>query len=125
MLNLFLAGAGGFIGASLRYLLNSLVYSLVDYPNFPYGTFIINVSGCLLIGFLSGLAETREVFTPELRIFIFIGILGGYTTFSSFGYETFNLLREQQFLFASINVFGQFLLGLFAVWGGYSISRLL
>lgn len=125
MLNLLIAGIGGFIGTMLRYLMNNWIYLLMDYPTFPYGVLIINVLGCLLIGFLSGLAETRELFTPEVRIFIFIGILGGFTTFSSFGYDTFGLLRDGQFFYAAINVFTQVFAGLAAVWGGFVLSRLL
>jgi CrcB protein len=125
MINVLLAGFGGLIGSMLRYLINNWVYSLTDYPQFPYGVLIINIIGCLLIGFLSGLAETRDAFTPEVRIFIFIGILGGFTTFSSFGYDTFNLLRDGQFFYAAINVCVQVFVGLGAVWGGYTISRLL
>ena len=104
MLNVLLAGAGGLIGTMFRYLLNTWIYNLSEYPNFPYGVLVINIIGCLLIGFLSGLAETRDFFTPEVRIFIFIGILGGFTTFSSFGYDTFGLLRDGQFFYAAINI---------------------
>lgn len=125
MQNALLAGLGGFIGTLLRYLLNSGIYRFFDYPIFPYGVLIINLIGCFVIGLLSGLAETREIFTPEVRIFIFIGILGGFTTFSSFGYDTFNLLRDGQMLFATINVLVQVVGGLFLVWGGYLLSRII
>lgn len=125
MLNLLLAGLGGLIGSMMRYLLNNWIYHLSDYPEFPYGVMVINIIGCLFIGFLSGLAETREAFTPEVRIFLFIGILGGFTTFSSFGYDTFGLLRDGQFFYAILNILGQVFLGLIAVWGGYTLSRLL
>lgn len=123
MYNLLIAGLGGFIGTMLRYLLNSWIYKLLTYPIFPLGVLVINLIGCLLIGFLSGLAETRDAFTPEVRIFIFIGILGGFTTFSSFGYDTFGLLRNSQFLYAAINICVQVFGGLGAVWGGYALSR--
>ena len=125
MLNLMLAGAGGFIGSMLRYLFNSWIYNALEYPAFPYGVLIINIIGCLLIGFLSGLAETREFFTPEVRTFLFIGILGGFTTFSSFGYDTFGLLRDGQFFYAAINSCVQVFVGLGAVWGGYTVAKLL
>jgi len=125
MLNLLLAGFGGLIGSVLRYVVNSWVYRVLDYPGFPYGVLIINLIGCLLIGFLSGYAETREFFTTEIRIFIFIGILGGFTTFSSFGYDTFGLLRDGQFLYAALNVSIQVIGGLAAVWGGYTLAKLL
>lgn len=125
MYNVLLVGIGGFIGSACRYLLNSWIYSLLDYPEFPYGVLTVNILGCLIIGFLSGLAETREAFTPEIRIFLFIGILGGFTTFSSFGYDTFNLLRDSELLLAFTNVFLQVFFGLGAVWLGFVSSRLL
>jgi CrcB protein len=125
MKSLLLAGVGGFIGTCLRYLFNVVIYRLLDYPSFPYGTFVINVLGCLIIGLLSGLAESRVVFTPEVRVFIFIGILGGFTTFSTFGYETFSMMRDGQFILAATNVGLQVILGLAGVWLGYSFSRAL
>lgn len=125
MLQTLLAGLGGFIGSILRFLLVTLVYNVLDYPVFPYGTLLVNIIGCLAIGFLSGLAETRGAFSPELRIFLFIGILGGFTTFSSFGYDTFGLLRDGAFLHALINVLVQVIIGLGAVWLGYTLSRLI
>jgi fluoride exporter len=93
MLQVFLVGAGGFLGAILRYAVGGWVHDMLNNASFPYGTLIVNAIGCLLIGFLSGLAESRSVFGPQARLFIFIGILGGFTTFSSFAYETFSLAR--------------------------------
>jgi fluoride exporter len=90
---------------------------------FPYGTLVVNIVGCLLIGFLSGLAENRSVFGPEVRLFLFIGILGGFTTFSSFGYETFSLARDNENLAAAVNVFAQLILGLVGVWFGNTLAR--
>lgn len=124
MLNVLLAGIGGFIGSALRYLINLGVYRIFDYPVFPFGTLLVNVAGCLLIGFLSGLVDTRQVFTPEIRVFIFIGILGGFTTFSSFGYDTFELFRNGQMMLAGVNVLLQMFLSLSAVWLGYNLSRI-
>lgn len=123
MLQVLLAGLGGCIGSILRYLMVGFIYNHMDYPAFPYGTMAVNLIGCFVIGILSGLAETREVITPELRIFLFIGILGGFTTFSSFGYDTFGLLRDGSFWYAAINVTAQVFFGLGAVWLGYSLSR--
>jgi CrcB protein len=125
MKSLLLAGAGGFIGTCLRYLCNSFIYRLLNYPTFPYGTCLINILGCLIIGLLSGLAESRGAFTPEVRVFIFIGILGGFTTFSTFGYETFSMIRDGQFILATTNVMLQVVLGLAGVWLGYNFSRTL
>lgn len=123
MLNALWVGLGGFIGSILRYFLNAVIYRLLDYPTFPYGILTINVLGCLIIGFLGGLSESRIAFTPELRVFLFIGVLGGFTTFSSFGYDTFGLLRDGQFFIAFTYVFTHILFGLSAVWLGFVASR--
>jgi CrcB protein len=73
---------------------------------FPFGTLCVNLSGCFLIGLLGGLSESRQVFGPELRIFIFIGILGGVTTFSSFAHEMLALARDAEFARALANIGG-------------------
>lgn len=125
MYQVLLAGLGGFIGSSLRFLMNKWIYSLMEYPIFPLGILIINVLGCLIIGFFGGLAESREVFSPDTRVFVFIGLLGGFTTFSSFGYDTFGLWRNGQLFLALLNVVLQVGLGLLAVWFGYLCSRIL
>jgi CrcB protein len=89
MIAIVLVGIGSFIGGVLRYGLSSWVYKALDNPWFPYGTLVVNTLGCLVIGWLAGLAEARAFFTSEVRLFIFVGILGGFTTFSSFALETF------------------------------------
>jgi CrcB protein len=113
---LFLAGVGGFIGSTLRYAVTGYAQQLSRSIDFPYGTLAVNLIGCFLIGFLSQLAETRGVFTAESRTFVFIGILGGFTTFSAFGNETMNLWRDGQNTLAMANVAANVLLGLGAVW---------
>ena len=85
---------------------------------FPYGTLAVNLFGCLAIGFLSQLAETRGVFTAEVRTLVFVGVLGGFTTFSAFGNETINLWREGENALALINVGAHLALCLGAVWIG-------
>ncbi|MGH7826251.1 MAG: fluoride efflux transporter CrcB [Candidatus Binatia bacterium] len=125
MKNTFLVGLGGFIGSALRYLIEGWVHALVDKPWFPYGTLAVNSLGCLLIGFLAGLSEIRQVFGPEVRLFLFLGILGGFTTFSSFAYETFSFGRNAQILTASMNVALQLILGFTGVWLGHVLSRLM
>ena len=120
-----LVGCGGFLGSIARYLLGGAVHRVVQSPVFPFGTLLVNVSGCLAIGFLGGLAEERGLLSPEARVFLLIGVLGGFTTFSSFGYETFQLLRDGEMLPALLNVLLQVGLGLVGVWAGYTSTRLL
>jgi len=118
---LFLTGIGGFIGSSLRYAVGGYVQQISRSADFPYGTLAVNLIGCFIIGFLSQLAESRGVFTAESRTFVFIGILGGFTTFSAFGNETMNLWRDGQNTLAMANIATHVVLGLGAVW----ISRAL
>ncbi len=125
MIKLLLAGLGGFLGSSLRYLLGGWVHRMMNGALFPYGTLVINSTGCLAIGFLAGLAETRGMFTGETRVFLLIGVLGGYTTFSTFGYETFQLLRDGQAAMAASNMLLQVFLGIAGVWAGNVLSRIL
>ena len=94
-------------------------------PSFPYGTFVVNVVGCLVFGLVVGFAGDRVGIGTPGRAFILIGILGGFTTFSSFTNETFTLLRTGQGLSASVNVVGQVVVGLAALWMGYLLPNLL
>jgi len=119
---LFLAGIGGFIGSSLRYAVTGLVQQWSRSIDFPYGTLAVNLIGCFLIGFLSQLAESRGVFTADSRTFVFIGILGGFTTFSAFGNETMNLWRDGENTFALANVAAHVILGLGAVWASRALA---
>jgi CrcB protein len=116
-----LVGAGGFVGATLRYVLGGLVSRHAP-PEFPWGTLVINLSGCFLIGLLAVLAEERGVGLGG-RLFLMVGVLGGYTTFSTFGYETLSLMREGSHALAAANALGQLLLGLAAVWMGMTVAR--
>ena len=125
MIGIVLVGVGSFFGGVLRYGLSICVHRALDNPWFPYGTLTVNVLGCLIIGFLAGIAETRAAFTPEVRLFIFVGILGGFTTFSSFALETFLLARDTQNIAALINIGLQLILGLLAVWIGNVFARVL
>jgi len=114
---LFLAGVGGFIGSSLRYAVTGWVQTWSRSIDSPYGTLAVNLLGCFVIGFLSQLAETRGLFTAESRTLIFIGVIGGFTTFSAFGNETISLWREGENAFAFVNIAAHLVLGLGAVWG--------
>jgi len=122
VLNILMVAAGGAVGSVLRYLVSGLAQRASGVDWFPLGTLGVNLLGCLAIGFLGGLVENREVFSPTTRTLLFIGVLGGFTTFSTFGFETFALLRDRQTLYAVVNVTAQVLGGLFAVWLGYSLT---
>ena len=123
MVTVLLVGAGGFVGAALRYVVGSGVYNLSGQSSFPYGTLAVNIAGCFLIGLLAGFAETRHLLDEGTRAFIIIGLLGGFTTFSAFGYETVALVRDGLLAAAVANVGLQVVLGLFAVWIGLRVSQ--
>jgi CrcB protein len=123
LLNIIYVGVGGFFGSIGRYLLAGAVYQIFPNLNFPIGTTVVNILGCLLIGFITGLVEVRNLLGPEMRLFILIGLLGGFTTFSTFGFETFALLRDGAFVTALANVLLQVIVGLSAVWIGFNVIR--
>lgn len=118
MQNLFIIGVGGFFGATLRYLLSGYVQGMSGSIEFPYGTLAVNVLGSFLIGLLTQLVETQGVFEPETRAFVFMGLLGALTTFSTFSIETTNLLMDGENLLAALNVGANLGLCLLAVWLG-------
>jgi len=122
LFNALAVGSGGFLGALARYGLSGLVHRQVPLATFPYGTLAVNLLGCLVIGVLAGLAESRQLFGPEFRTFALIGILGGFTTFSTFGYETFAMLRDDEHLRAAANIGMHVILGLALVWLGYALT---
>jgi len=113
---IFLAGIGGFAGSALRYVVTGFVQNFSGSIRFPFGTLAVNLAGCFLIGFLSQLAETRGFFSADARTLIFIGVLGGFTTFSAFGNETINLWRDGENMLAAANIAAHLLLCLGAVW---------
>ncbi len=121
MQNLLLIGLGGFMGALLRYGVSGFIQSWSKSINFPYGTLVVNLLGCLLIGILSQVGEVRGVISPEARYFIFIGLLGAFTTFSTFGNDTVSLFRDGENLLSYINIGLHLVLGLSAVWLGQSL----
>ena len=112
MQNFLLVGAGGFLGAVSRYYLSGLVLQATAASRFPWGTLVVNVTGCAAIGIVAGFAEMQHAFSPSWRLFLMTGVLGGYTTFSAFAYETYFLGREQAWASAALNVALQVVLGL-------------
>ena len=123
MRNVFIIGTGGAIGAVLRYLVIFSTQSFKEKLPLPLGTLLVNVCGCLLIGILATLAESGQVLTPESRNFLIVGILGAFTTFSTFGYESITLLNEGNLLHFFGNLAAQLVLGLGAVWLGINLVR--
>ena len=122
---LLLVMLGGAFGTACRYGLSSFVYGHLEKPTFPWANLIINVSGSFMIGVLAQLFETRALVSPAVRAALLTGVLGGYTTFSSFTYETFELLRDGQRTLAVANAASSVSLGLFAVWAGIRLARII
>ncbi len=114
-------GAGGFVGAIIRYWVGGYIQALSKGMRFPFGTLLINVTGCLVIGYLARLA-LHNVLTLELRLLLITGFLGAYTTFSTFGNETVLLLQSDKSLLAYIYVAVSITLGLGAVWLGQTFA---
>lgn len=114
---------GGGIGSVFRYILSNLIMNFFN-KVFPLGTLIVNITGCFLIGLLFGFSE-KTIISSNIRLFIFVGLLGGFTTFSSFGLETFNLIRQSEIKYAILNFILNNFLGLLAVFFGFTLTKLL
>ena len=117
-------GIGGCLGSIARYWLATAVNRYFAHL-FPYGTLAVNVLGCFLLGGVIGLVEHRQLFGPNVRLLLTVGILGGFTTFSAFGWETFDLLRNHEHLLALGNVVGNVVLGTLAVVMGWYLVKIL
>ncbi|MDP9379445.1 MAG: fluoride efflux transporter CrcB [Chloroflexota bacterium] len=117
-----LVGLGGFLGANARYILSGWVSSV--WPGaFPLGTFLVNVTGSFVLGFFTALVVGRLHAPEEYRLFVAIGFLGSYTTFSTLSYETLDLLRRGEFLTAALYSLGSLVLGLLAAGLGVALGR--
>ena len=125
MYSFIYVGCGGFLGACGRYYLGGWVQKMLPDSSFPYGTMAVNLSGCFIIGFIAALAEQRQVISSEMRMFLMVGMLGGYTTFSSFGLETFTLIRNGQLLACLANSIVSVCSGLALVYLGMICQRLI
>jgi len=117
-----MVGAGGFVGSILRYAVSGLVHRLMPLATFPFGTLAVNAAGCLVIGVLGGISESRHAVGHDMRLFLFLGLLGGFTTFSSFGYETLALMRDGETARAAANVALHLVTGLGLAWAGYTLA---
>jgi CrcB protein len=115
-------GSGSFIGGILRYLLSQFIQTKV-LSSFPFGTLVVNVLGCLLIGVVYGISDRGQL-SPEVRLFLATGILGGFTTFSAFSNETVAMLRDGQFGFAGAYIFASIGIGIMATFIGIMITKI-
>ncbi len=113
---------GGAIGAVMRYWVSTGVYDLLG-RGFPYGTLVVNVAGSLLMGFLYVLLLERMTISPELRAALLIGVLGAFTTFSTFSIETLNLIEQADFVKAGLNVLISVVACVGAAWVGVIVGR--
>ncbi len=120
---IILVGTGGFIGSVMRYLVQYYMEKSLT-STFPWGTLIANIAGSFLIGTVFALADKGNLMTPEWRIFLTVGICGGFTTFSAFSYNNFMMLKEQVYGPLLLNVGGNVILGLLAVYAGVIFIRL-
>jgi len=123
MFKMFLiTGAGGFLGSGLRYLAQRLI--AVALPvTFPFATLSINILGSLLIGIIYAIGEKSSVLSPEVRIFLAVGVLGGFTTFSTFSLDSVGLLRDGEYLYLAIYVFASVALSILATITGIWIIK--
>ena len=122
LLKYLMVGLGGCLGSILRFWLGSYVGGRLG-SRFPYGTFVINVTGSFLIGMILTILAEKTQWSPNWRYLIPIGFIGGYTTFSTFEYETFRLVQDGQMVTAMLNVVGSVVIGFAGVWAGMVAGR--
>jgi fluoride exporter len=120
--SILLVALGGAIGSVARFKLSGWVLHQTPNWRFPAGTVLVNIVGCLIAGLLAGMTVKQDVFTPEARVFLFTGLLGGFTTFSAFGLETLLLLKRGEAGVAIANIVMSIAIGLLAAWLGYGLT---
>ena len=124
MKNVLLVALGGGVGSVIRYLCQKWINEVYVH-SFPLATFLVNVSGCFLIGAIFAAAEKLTLLTPSLRLLLITGFCGGFTTFSTFAFENVNLLRTGDFPIFLFYTAGSLVLGVIAVWAGFTLIKLL
>lgn len=125
MLKILLVGFGGFIGAVSRFWLGSYFENHSELFSFPVGILIVNLVGCLIIGVLAGIAENTNMISEELKLLLFVGLLGSFTTFSTFSHDTLNLISNGLLINALLNVLLSVIIGILSVGLGYKIVDLI
>src|SRR5690625_2338172 len=124
MQNILIVGLGGFIGSVTRYKLGELIFHMTDQWRFPCVTLAVNLLGCMVVGVLACIAERHNLFGQELRLSLFTGLLGGFTTFSAFGLAAMHLIRRGDLGIAALYVGASVLLGIIAVWLGFKLAAI-
>ncbi|MDF2634680.1 MAG: CrcB-like protein [Pelosinus sp.] len=123
MLKLLAVAVGGSIGATTRYLVSTWAAERFG-TGFPYGTLVVNVVGCFIIGFFMVATTEKFIINPYWRLIVTVGFIGGLTTFSSFSYETFQLMEDSSLTLAMYNILSNLVFGFFATWLGMVTARL-
>lgn len=118
-----IVGAGSFLGGGTRYLVSKMA-GAIALSSFPLGTFSVNVVGCLLIGFFSGLPTSGAWMSPQTKLFLTTGLCGGFTTFSTFMNENASLAEGHNYAILFLYLVGSFALGLICVWGGHAMAKM-
>lgn len=122
--SLLIVGIGSFTGGVLRYLISKLIQDS-GFHTFPLGTFLVNVVGCFAIGLFYGLFERNNLISPDMRLFLTIGFCGGFTTFSTFINESYQLIRDANFFYLFFYIALSLLVGLLMLYVGYSLIKIL
>ncbi|MEJ1238331.1 fluoride efflux transporter CrcB [Chryseolinea sp. T2] len=123
MKTVVLVGIGGFIGSIARYLA-TLYFNKIVPPPFPFGTFMVNIIGCLLIGIFFGVSERLNWMSSDLRIFLTTGVCGGFTTFSAFAYENVRLLQSSDYMTFALYAAASFVVCLVSTFSGIALARI-
>ncbi|HJO94540.1 MAG TPA: fluoride efflux transporter CrcB [Victivallales bacterium] len=118
-----LIGVGAFFGAIARFFISNKVQTFSKSSFFPFGTLFINLSGCLVMGILTGAIMYSDLFDTDIQNLLITGFIATYTTFSTFSYETYVLIRNRSFCIAIINIFLQLFVGIILIWFGLTIAR--
>jgi len=118
----FLVGLGGFLGATSRWLLAQSIDRWLLQSRFPFGIFVVNILGCLVIGYVMGLAHAKDAVPDHYRLLFTVGFLGSFTTYSTFSWNSFELIRTGHIGYAIANIAFTLIAGLLTVWLGYALA---